>query len=349
MSPAPAYASSAVPLAHVVRGELLESVHSGHLVVLAPDGAVRFALGEPDAVIWARSSLKPLQGTAMVRTGLDVDSAGLALACASHSGEAVHLAGVRALLAGAGLTEADLQNTPDLPLGPAAAVEWQLAGGHACSLTQNCSGKHAAMLATCVTAGWDTADYLDAAHPLQRAIRAEIERLTGVAVTHATLDGCGAPLFSTTVLGLARAFGRIAGAPQREPGTPQARVATAMSAHPELVGGTGRDATLAMRCVPGLVAKDGADGVYAAGLPDGGALAFKVIDGADRPRPAILAAALAIAGIDSDAIRALGHTPVLGHGVPVGGVTATFGAQTDPATFVARPDSATFGAQAGTS
>jgi len=103
-----------------------------------------------------------------------------------------------------------------------------------------------------------------------------------------------------------------------------------MSAHPLLVSGTGRDATRAMVAVPGLVAKDGAEGVYAAGLPDGGAIAFKVLDGAARPRPAVLAAALAIAGVDSDALRALGDTPVLGHGRPVGAVTPTFGPPSSP-------------------
>lgn len=323
---APDVGAAAVPLARVVRGDLIESVHTGHLVVLAPDGSVRLALGDLGAVIWARSSLKPLQGTAMVRAGLDLDRAALALACASHSGEAVHLAGVRAILAGAGLAEGDLQNTPDVPLGLAAAFAWQLAGGGETPLTQNCSGKHAAMLATCVAAGWRTADYLAPDHPLQRAVRAEIERLTGVPVAYATVDGCGAPLFSTTLIGLARAFGRIAAAPGREPGAPEARVASAMSAHPELIGGTGRDVTRAMAAVPGLVAKDGADGVYAAGLPDGGALAFKVLDGGERPSPVLLAAALAVAGVDDDEIRALGRTSVLGHGRPVGAVTATFSA-----------------------
>ena len=319
-------AVGAVPLALVVRGELLESVHLGHLVVLAPDGSVRLALGDPSTVIWARSSLKPLQATAMLRAGLGLDGAALALACASHSGEAMHLAGVRAVLAGAGLTESDLQNTPDLPFGAAAALAWQLAGRGPTSLAQNCSGKHAAMLATCVAAGWETAGYLADEHPLQRAVRAEVERLTGVTVAHATVDGCGAPLFSTSLIGLARAFGRLAAAPDSAPGGPQARVAAAMSTYPELVGGTGRGATRAMAAVPGLVAKDGADGMYAAGLADGGALAFKVLDGGDRPGPVILAAALAVAGVDSDEIRELGRTPVLGHGRPVGAVTAAFAA-----------------------
>ena len=313
----------AVPLARVTRGDLVESVHLGHLVVLGPEGDVRLALGDPDVVLWARSSLKPLQAVAMLDAGVGLADGALALACASHSGEAVHLTGVGAVLTAAGLSEDDLRNTPALPLDPASALAWQAAGRGPTSLTQNCSGKHAAMLATCVAAGWPTTDYLDPGHPLQRAIRTGIERLTGVPAEHTTVDGCGAPLLSTTLRGLARAFGTIAAAPARAPGSGPARVAEAMTAHPELVGGTGRDVTRVMRAVPGLVAKDGADGVYAAGLPDGGAVAFKVLDGGDRPRAAVLAAALLAAGLpDADALRDLGRTPVLGHGRPVGEVVA---------------------------
>ncbi|NMR18723.1 asparaginase [Cellulomonas fimi] len=318
-------AARAVPLVRVVRGGLVESVHAGHLVVLGPDGAVRLALGDPDVVLWARSSLKPLQAVAMLRAGLDLDGPGLALACASHSGEPEHLAGVRAVLAAAGLDESALQNTPALPYGSEAALAWQVAGNGPTSLTQNCSGKHAAMLATCVARGWSTADHLAVDHPLQQAIRTELGHLTGVPVAHATVDGCGAPLFSTTLVGLARAFGRIGAAPGRAPGSAEARVALAMRGHPALVGGTGRDVTRAMTAAPGLVAKDGADGVYAAGLPDGGALALKVMDGGDRPRAALLVAALAVAGVASDALDAVGQTPVLGHGRPVGAVVPVLG------------------------
>jgi L-asparaginase II len=317
-------ASRAVPLARVVRGDLVESVHSGHLVVLGADGEVRLALGDPDVTIWARSSLKPLQAVAMLNAGLGLTGDSLALACASHSGEPAHLAGVAAVLREAGLTADDLQNTPTLPLDPAAALAWQQEGHGPSSLSQNCSGKHAAMLATCVAAGWSTADHLSVDHPLQVAIRSGIESLTGVPVEHATVDGCGAPLFSTTVRGLARAFAAIAAAPAVDPDGPAARVARAMSAYPEMVGGTERDVTRVMRAVPGLVAKDGADGVYAGGLPDGGAFAFKVLDGGDRPRPVLLAAALAVAGVRSPAVEALGRTPVLGHGRPVGAVEPTF-------------------------
>ncbi len=321
-------ATAAVPLAHVVRGDLVESVHLGHLVVLAPDGDVRLALGDPDVVLWARSSLKPLQAVAMLDAGLPLAGASLALACASHSGEPVHLAGVLAVLEGAGVGVDALQNTATLPLDPGASLEWQRGGRGPEPLVQNCSGKHAAMLATCVAAGWPTADYLAPDHPLQRAVRAGIERLTGVAVEHVTVDGCGAPLFSTTLRGLARAFATIASAPDRDPGGHPARVAAAMSGHPELVGGTGRDVTRVMRAVPGLVAKDGADGVYAAGLRDGGAVAFKVLDGGDRPRAAVLAAALAVAGADGADLQAVGRTPVLGHGRPVGEVRPAFAPET---------------------
>ncbi|MFI2753634.1 asparaginase [Cellulomonas sp. P22] len=332
------HATAAAVLAQVRRGELVESEHVGHLVVLAPDGSVRLALGDPEHVIYARSSLKPLQAVAMLRSGLDIDGERLALAAASHNGEPEHLTTVRATLGGAGLGEDALQNTPTLPLDDAAALAWQVAGHGPASVAQNCSGKHAAMVATCVAAGWDTATYLDPEHPLQRAVRATIAELTGVPAEHATVDGCGAPLFSTTVTGLARAFSTIARAPSAAPGSPEARVATAMSTHPWHVAGTGRDATAFMRAVPGLVAKDGAEGVYAAGLADGGAIAFKILDGGARPRPTVLRAALRVAGADRApgtdvaALSRAGLVTVLGHGVPVGAVLAAFGNDvTDPA------------------
>lgn len=335
------------PLAVVVRGDRVESAHLGHLVVLAPDGAVRLAIGDPDVTLWPRSSLKPVQAVAMVRAGLDVDDEALALACASHSGTAEQVAVVRAVLAGAGLGEADLRNTPDLPLDPDAAFTWRSAGGAASSVTQNCSGKHAAMLATCVAAGWDTTGYLSTEHPLQRSIRAVVTELAGAPVSDVTVDGCGAPLFSTTLRGLATAFGRIAAADPTGVESAEALVARAMRAHPWLVGGPGRDVSRFMAAAPGLVAKDGAEGVYAAGLADGSAVAFKVADGSARPRAAILAAALevagvagvagvggvggvgGVAGVSGDdvlrAVRAVGATAVLGHGQPVGEVVPLLG------------------------
>ncbi|WP_233159163.1 asparaginase [Pseudonocardia sp. MH-G8] len=300
-------------LAHVVRGGVVESVHRGHLVVLGPDGAVRLRRGDPDVTFFARSALKPVQAVAMLRSGLDLHDELLALACASHSGEPAHLAGVRRILDGAGLDVADLQNTPALPLDAGAAFAWRSAGNEPSSLTQNCSGKHAAMLATCVAAGWDRAAYRGPAHPLQQAVQAAVAELTGDGdPAHTTVDGCGAPLFSCTVTGLARAFARIATA---APGTPEHRVATAVRAHPWWLGGTGRFATQLIGAVPGLVAKDGAEGVFAAALPDGGAVAVKIADGSARPVPPVVTAALGIEGLDE-----IGRVPVLGHGEPVGEV-----------------------------
>ena len=330
--PLPPGIAPAGALAVVVRGDRVESVHLGHLALLGPDDAVLHAVGDPGATIWPRSAVKPVQAVAMLRAGLEIDDVGLALACASHSGTPEHVAGVRGILGGAGLSEADLRNTRDLPLDPEAAFAWRAAGGAAASVTQNCSGKHAAMLATCVRNGWDTASYRDPEHPLQRSVRATLEELTGEPSAGVTVDGCGAPLFATSVRGLARAFGRIATAGS-QPGRDdaEARVARAMAAHPWLVGGPGRDVSRFMAAVPGLVAKDGAEGVYAAGLADGSAVAFKVADGAGRPRAAVMAAALEAlwrrGAASPDAavlaeVRAIGDVPVLGGGRPVGRVLA---------------------------
>jgi L-asparaginase II len=305
-------------VAQVVRGGVVESVHRGHLVVLAPDGSVLLRRGDPGRTFFPRSSLKLVQAVAMLRSGLDLDGELLALACASHSGEPDHLAGVRRILAGAGLDEADLQNTPALPLDPDAAAAWLVAGNSPARLTQNCSGKHAAMLATCVAAGWDRAAYLDPAHPLQHAIRATVAELTGDGdPAHVTVDGCGAPLFSGTPTGLARAFARIGTA---RDGTPEHRVTAAVRAHPWWLGGTGRFPTRLVEAVPGLIAKDGAEGVFAAALPEGGALAVKIADGSPRPLPPVVTAALEALGVVG--LGDVGKVAVLGHGEPVGEVEA---------------------------
>ncbi len=305
-------------VAQVVRGGVVESVHHGHLVALDATGAVRLRRGDPSVTFFPRSSLKPVQAVAMLRCGLDLDGDLLALACASHSGEPGHVEGVRRILAGAGLTEADLQNTPTWPWDADAAYAWRAAGHLPAAVVQNCSGKHAAMLATCVAAGWDPSGYLRPEHPLQQAVRATVADLTGDGdPAHVTVDGCGAPLFSCTVTGLARAFARIAVADG-----PEGRVAAAIRASPWFLGGTGREVTRLIEGVPGLVAKDGAEGVFAAALPDGRVLALKVLDGSPRPVPVLVAEALRALDVEAPALAELGRVDVLGHGVPVGSVTA---------------------------
>lgn len=313
-----------VPLAWVVRGPVTESVHTGHLVALDPGGAPVLSLGAPEQVMYPRSSLKPVQALAMLRTGVDLAPEQVALACASHNGEPEHLQVLATALARAGLSEADLRNTPDPPLLAEAARARIAAGQPPTSATQNCSGKHAAMLATCVYNNWPTDTYLDPDHPLQRAILGTVAEVTGEPVAHLTTDGCGAPLPTTTTTGLARAFATLATA---APGTPEHTVAAAMRTHPHLVGGTGRDVTGAMTQIPGLIAKDGAEGVYAAALPDGRAVALKVADGASRARAVALAAALVALGHQpDDGGWDWADEPVLGHGRPVGQVVAAFGA-----------------------
>jgi L-asparaginase II len=222
---------------------------------------------------------------------------------------------VAGMLAGGGFTADDLDNTPDLPLDAAERLSWQCAGRAAEPLAQNCSGKHAAMLLTCAANGWPTRGYREPEHPLQQRIRATLAELTGAAVDVVTVDGCGAPAFGVAPTGLARAFATIARA---APDTPEGRVADAVRAHPEHLGGTGREVTELIRAVPGLVAKDGAEGVYAAALPDGEAAVLKIADGAARPRQPVMVALLRALGVDVE----LPEPPVLGHGRPVGTITA---------------------------
>ncbi|HYN30201.1 MAG TPA: asparaginase [Dermatophilaceae bacterium] len=316
----PAVLTRAPVLAAVVRGGFVESVHRGSLAVTDVTGAVTAALGDTASPILPRSANKPIQAAAMVRAGLDLPPDLLALASSSHSGEPFHLDGVRRILAGCGLDEPALQNTPDRPYAEDERERWLAAGRGRESVAQNCSGKHAAMLATCVANGWDTAAYRDPGHPLQRLIGATMADLTGEPVAATVVDGCGAPVMATSLAGLARAFGRIAAA---APGTPERRVADAIRAHPEFLGGTGRDVTALVAGTPGAVAKDGAEAVYAVGLADGCGVALKVADGGQRARPVVLAAVLRALGVESTAYEVLERAPVLGHGQAVGAVSAT--------------------------
>ncbi|MER6981020.1 asparaginase, partial [Streptomyces carpinensis] len=269
------------PVAHLVRGGVTEGVHYGSVVVLGTDGRVDFQLGDVEAAFYPRSAIKPVQAVAMVRAGLPLEGELLSLAAASHSGEERHLAGTRRILELAGLTEEDLRNVPDLPFDPVVRDAWVREGRLPSRLAQNCSGKHAAMLYTCKLNGWSRKDYLDPAHPLQQAVAETVEDLTGQRIARVTVDGCGAPLFAVSLHGLARAVARITTA---APGTPESRVADAMRAHAEMASGSGRDVAALMRAVPGLLAKDGFEGVQVAALPDGRAVAVKIADGANRAR-----------------------------------------------------------------
>jgi L-asparaginase II len=283
-------------------------------------------VGEVKAPVLPRSSNKPVQALAMVELGLDLPDDLLALACASHSGEPFHIDGVRRILAAAGLEESDLQTPRDYPLDDDAREAVIRTGGSKSPILMNCSGKHAAMLATCLAQGWDTATYREPHHPLQQAIMATFSRLTGEPVTTVAVDGCGAPLLSTSLTGLARAFATLA----RATDGPEARVAQAIRRHPEFVSGTTRDELRLHRAVPGLIGKAGAESCYAVALPDGRAWALKTDDGAPRVRPVLMAEALRRSGVleedgvDAEAVRATGRYDLLGGGVPVGEIRPVF-------------------------
>ena len=192
-----------VVVAELVRSGFVEGHHYGSVVALDPAGVVDWSVGVVEEPILPRSCNKPLQATAMVRLGLDLPPDLLALASASHSGEAFHVDGVRRILATVGLDESALQTPVDYPLETVEREAVIRAGGVASQVLMNCSGKHAAMLATCVVNGWDTATYLASDHPLQVATKATFAELTGEPVATAAVDGCGAPLLSTSLVGLA--------------------------------------------------------------------------------------------------------------------------------------------------
>ncbi|MHB1129693.1 MAG: asparaginase [Ilumatobacteraceae bacterium] len=319
MSDTSPLSSAFVELATTTRSGRDESLHYGAVVTLGMDGSIEHELGDSSVVVYPRSSNKPIQATAMVSAGLALPPRLLALVCASHDGRPEHLAAVREILSTAKLTESALGNTPDFPLNIDASEAVLRRGGIRTALQMNCSGKHAGMLATCVHNDWShDMSYLQFDHPLQQRITQMVFELSGEQATHIGVDGCGAPAHAMSLVGLARAFRAIVMSPED---SPAGAVAFAMRSHPEMVGGPTRDVTLLMQGISGLMAKDGADGVFAAALPDGRAVALKISDGANRARPPVMRAALQALGVDISGVdpRAF-SSPIFGHGKPVGEV-----------------------------
>jgi L-asparaginase II len=312
--------SGGVPLAEVVRSGFVEGRHHGSVVVLDGAGALVEAAGDVVAPIFPRSANKPLQAVGMLRTGLRLaGTADLAVVCASHWGEDRHVSRVRAMLRTAGLDESALRCPPALPLDDNARAAVLAAGGGPTRIQMNCSGKHAGMLLSCRAAGWPIDDYRDPEHPLQQRLRAAVAGCTGEPVASVGVDGCGAPLFTASVTGLARAYLALVTA---DPGSVERTVADAMRANPELVAGTSpaADDTRLMAGVPGLLAKGGAEGVAAVAVPGVGAVALKIDDGAARARLPVLVAALRRLAVKAPVLDELAETPVFGGGAPVGAV-----------------------------
>jgi L-asparaginase II len=301
-------------LAELIRSGLVESTHSGQLLLMAADGSDLLALGDVEAEIYPRSAIKSLQAAAMLRSGLNLNDEQLALVCASHGGTTRHQEVALEILRSVGLSESDLQNTPDAPLDREARIKW--GDKPATSLAANCSGKHSGMLATCVVNGWDIKTYRDADHPLQLAIAREIAELIGKSIDRVSVDGCGAPLFSMSTRSIA-----VAARKMRIDSDPIfSRVISACLKHPEMILAEGAFDTRMMKAVPGLFAKGGAESVMLASLADGSAIAWKISDGSNRVNGPLMRAALAKFGINIEGEA----VDVLGGGKVVGSLSATF-------------------------
>ena len=300
-------------LIEVVRGAMVESIHHGRLLIVDGSGEDLLALGGVDQLIYPRSAIKSIQASAMVRAGLALEARDLALVCASHAGSAMHQESALRILASAGLSEKTLRNTPDKPLGLVERREW--GDREATSLAANCSGKHAGMVATSAINGWDLESYKDPAHPLQLLIRDEFERLSGEEIMHVSVDGCGAPLFAMTLRGMVRAIDQIT----HSDDPVHREVVNACTTYPEMVSGKGRIVTEAMERIPGLLVKDGAEGVMIASLRGKGTIAWKMSDGSNRGDRPLLSASLSHLGLSIEFDR----VPVYGDGKVVGEIRAS--------------------------
>lgn len=303
------------PLAAQTRGYMIESVHYGSLVALNNDGGIHVSRGELASPIYPRSALKPLMAVAMLRAGVVLNERQLAMAAASHSGAPIHQEIALSILTDAGLRVDQLRNSTDLPYGVAEKEAWLAAGNGPTQLAQNCSGKHAAMLATSVANDWPLESYLEHDHPLPTLVREVVEEMTGESITLISTDGCGTEVFALTLAGMARAFAKLVTGKE---GSPEWRVAKAMRSYPELVAGEGRDVTALMRAVPGLLAKDGFEGIQMIALEDGAAVAVKISDGGDRARMPAAVPALVALGVDPERLTGFTQLPVLGGGEKVG-------------------------------
>ncbi|ANJ27558.1 asparaginase [Agromyces aureus] len=295
--------ADAVELAVVERNGFTESRHAGSAVVLSPEGELLRALGDVASPVLPRSALKPFIAVAVMSSGVTLRGEDAAIATASHSGTAAHVALVRGLLARASLPESALGCPPATPGDRTAYDELVRSGGQRERVYMTCSGKHAAMLLACVANGWPLEGYLDPAHPLQRRILDVLERLTGERATATAVDGCGAPVHAISLTGLARGIQKITTAAASSPFAlfrEGAALTEAVRENPWAIAGPGQPDTIAIERV-GVFAKFGAEGVMVMTAPDGTTTALKVLDGSSRASTIIGLRLLANAGAIDDA------------------------------------------------
>ncbi|MCF7823704.1 MAG: asparaginase [Candidatus Marinimicrobia bacterium] len=268
----------------VIRTGKIESLHHAYGVITKPDGQLIRSYGDPHYATYARSSAKPLQAMAVLRSGayqnFGFTPQELALICSSHSGEDIHINTAESIFTKAGISPDLLACGVHPPIDMESAAKLAAAGIQPQQIHNNCSGKHSGMLCTCVQLGYDTENYLDPDHPVQEYIYNIVKEYTGEASIHRGVDGCSAPVFYLPLSRLAMTFAKITSRPSRE----CEQIFNAMTTYPHLVGGNGRFDTALMEGFPGqIISKGGAEAVSAAGfiMPDGQVygLAVKVLDG----------------------------------------------------------------------
>jgi L-asparaginase II len=308
-------------LVEVTRGDRVESIHRGAIAVCDANGGVRLAVGGIDELVYPRSSLKPVQAIPLIESGAaahySLGSEEIALACASHSGEPQHTARVAAWQAKIGCSVSDLACGAHCPMHDATANEMVARGEKWTPLHNNCSGKHTGFMTVARMIGAPVAGYEQPGHPVQRQVERTFSELSEVpGPLPYGIDGCTVPNFAVPLRALALAFARIADPANLAPSRAEAcrRIFSAMTAHPELVAGTGRACTRLMRQSPAIAVKTGAEGVFVAILPSLGlGAALKVDDGAGRAAETTIAALLIALGAlpDEGAAENLAHAPVL--------------------------------------
>lgn len=296
--------AAAVPMVELWRGGMRESVHSGHAVICDASGGIVEAWGDPAAVIFPRSSCKMLQALPLLESGAaaahGLTDRQVALACASHEGAAIHTAAVTQWLAGLGLSDGDLRCGAHEPYDRAERNRLIKADEAPCQCHNNCSGKHSGFLTLNRHIGGGS-EYVEIDHPVQKAVKAAFEEVTGEASPGYGIDGCSAPNFATSVHGLARAMARFAAATGEGDARDRAmhRLTRAMGEFPEMVAGEGRACTELMRAMGGRVAiKTGAEAVFVAIVPEKKlGIALKVTDGGTRGAEGAIAALLVRLGV----------------------------------------------------
>ena len=312
-------ASDAVVVAELMRDGRAESFHHGVVAVVDSAGNTLLERGNAEAVVYPRSTLKPLQAIAALETGIELSSLHLALTTASHCGSTRHREAVLSFLDTYGLDSQALQCPLDLPLGSDERAHYLAEGLRPSREAMNCSGKHAGFLAACSHAGYSLEDYLSPSHPLQVSIRETISRYAGEDIAFSSHDGCGAPLHAISLGGLATAIARVAAGNTAH----EQQLLTAVRDNSWAIDGEGRDNTVTIETLGGI-AKIGAEGLVVIGTPEGVAVAVKILDGSMRATSLVALAALekagAISAEQATVLSARMAHPVTGGEAIIGGL-----------------------------